>query len=94
MEGSWIDDITPHQLFQLTREEQRQVIENGVDLILQQVIRTSELTQVSRARILNQTLFGIDNRIEDLQEEEEYEACHYLNEIKWCIHSRLNKNEI
>jgi hypothetical protein len=94
MEQNWIDDIEPEQLFKLSKEQQRQVIENGVDLILQQVILTSEITSKSRARILNEILYGIDLRIEYLTENEEYEACHYLNEIKWCIHSRLNKNEI
>jgi hypothetical protein len=88
-----LDDIDHRALFVLPVEDRKDLIEKGSEMFWRQCEMTSVLTGKGLFRILKQSLDILDFRIQELQEEEEYELCYFLKEVCWETHQRLEKEK-
>jgi hypothetical protein len=83
------DDIEAGELLKLPVEERKKLIGFGVDMLFQQVIITSQITDRPVPKILNETLFNIEEQIKEHTEKENFELCYYFTEIFWEANKRL-----
>jgi hypothetical protein len=85
-----IEDIEVGELFNLPIEDRKKVIEAGVDVLFQQIIITSQMTDILPSQLLNNTLANIEEQIKHHTENDNYEMCYYFTEIFWEANKRLD----
>lgn len=86
-----LDDIEAGELMKLPVEDRKKLIDFGVDMLFQQVIITSQLTDKPASSIMNETLFNIEEQIKEHTEKENFELCYYFTEIFWEANKRLEE---
>lgn len=86
-----LDDIEAGELLKLPVEQRKQLIEFGVDMLFQQVMITSQITDRPVSKIMNETLFNIEEQIKEHTEKENFELCYYFTEIFWEANKRLEE---
>ena len=84
-----IEDIEVGELFNLSIEDRKKVIEAGVDVLFQQIIITAQMTDILPSQLLNNTLANIEEQIKYHTENDNYEMCYYFTEIFWEANKRL-----
>lgn len=85
------DKIESKDLFNLSREERVQVIEQGVDLLISNCYEISEITELKLSKVLSDTLGRIELQVQQLKDTENYELCYYLTELIWGVHRRIKE---
>jgi len=89
MNNQDVEDLEPGELFNLSVEERKRVIEVGVDVLFQQIIITAQMTETLPSVLLNGTLSSIEEQIKYPQENENVELCYYFTEVFWEVNKRL-----
>jgi hypothetical protein len=89
MNNQDVEDLEPGELFNLSVEERKRVIEVGVDVLFQQIIITAQMTETLPSVLLNGTLSSIEEQIKYHQENENFELCYYFTEVFWEANKRL-----
>ena len=84
-----VEDLEAGELFNLSIEDRKKVIEIGVDVLFQQVIITAQMTNMLPSQLLNNTLANIEEQIKYHQENDNFELCYYFTEVFWEDNKRL-----
>jgi hypothetical protein len=84
-------ELEAGELFNLPVQDRKKLIESGVDLLIEQVILLSYKQNKTFLKVINETLFVLDGNIEKEKQNENYELCYYLEELKWGVHRRLEE---
>jgi hypothetical protein len=84
-----IESLEDGELFNLSIEERKKVIDVGVDVLFQSVMLTAQMTEVLPSQLLNNTLANIEEQIKHHQENDNYEMCYYFTEVFWEANKRL-----
>jgi len=84
-----VEDLEAGELFNLSIEDRKKVIEIGVDVLFQQVIITAQMTDMLPSQLLNNTLANIEEQIKYHQENDNFELCYYFTEVFWEANKRL-----
>jgi len=82
-------DVDLTDFFDLTKEEQREAIKMGAELLLQELGFNQLLTGKTFQVILSSTMANLEAKIEIAKLNEKYELCYYLEEVKWEIVNQL-----
>jgi len=90
MNSQEVEDLEPGQLFNLSVEDRKKVIEVGVDVLFQQIMITSQMTDMKPSVLMNGTLASIEEQIKYHQENENFELCYYFTEVFWETNKRLD----
>jgi hypothetical protein len=92
-----IEDLEAGQLFNLSVEDRKKVIDTGVDVLFQQIFITAQMNDTLPSVLMNGTLAGIEEQIKYHQENDNFELCYYFTEVFWETNKRLDnlrkKNE-
>lgn len=86
-----LDLIESDDLFSLTPEERKQVIQESVELVLVQCDIISKTTNTKLSKIINKVLYNIELNKNIEEENENYELCYYYDELMWGVHNRLEE---
>ncbi len=84
-----VEDIEVGELFNLSIEDRKRVIEAGVDVLFQEIIITAQMTDILPSQLLNNTLANIEQQIKYHTENDNYEMCYYFTEVFWEANKRL-----
>jgi hypothetical protein len=84
-----IESLEDGELFNLSVEDRKKVIDSGVDVLFQSVIITAQMTEILPSKLLNDTLANIEEQIKHHQENDNYEMCYYFTEVFWEANKRL-----
>jgi len=87
-----IDFVEFTEIFNLPTEAKKKVIEGGSLLLWEQCHLVSKLTNEKFSVILSRSLGNLELKITELQKEEQYELCYYLNEVIWGVHRLIQEN--
>jgi hypothetical protein len=77
------------ELFNLSVEDRKKVIDSGVDVLFQSILITAQMTDILPSKLLNNTLVNIEEQIKHHQENDNYEMCYYFTEVFWEANKRL-----
>jgi hypothetical protein len=84
-----VEDIEVGELFNLSVEDRKRVIQAGVDVLFQEIIITAQMTDILPSQLLNNTLANIEQQIKYHTENDNYEMCYYFTEVFWEANKRL-----
>jgi len=84
-----VEDIEVGELFNLSIEDRKRVIQAGVDVLFQEIIITAQMTDILPSQLLNNTLANIEQQIKYHTENDNYEMCYYFTEVFWEANKRL-----
>lgn len=92
-----VEDLEVDELFNLSVEDRKKVIDVGVDLLFQQIMITSQMNDIKPSVLMNGTLHSIEQQIKEHKENDNFELCYYFTEVFWETNKRLDnlrkKNE-
>lgn len=86
------DEIDHSEIFNLPIEIKKEIIDHGAHMVWEQCILSSKLTKEKFSVVLSRTMGALELRIHELQNDEQYELCYYLNEVIWSLHRRIQDN--
>jgi len=86
-------NVDYRDMFILPLQQRQNLIEQGTDMLWRQSELTSVLTHKNLKSILTDSLMVLDHRIKELEEEEQYELCYYLQEVCWETYKRMEKEK-
>ena len=84
-----VNEVEAGELFKLSVEDRKKVIEAGVDMLFQQILLTAQITEVLPSQLLNNTLANIEEQIKYHTENDNFELCYYFTEVFWETNKRL-----
>lgn len=84
-----INEVEAGELFNLSVEDRKKVIDVGVDMLFQQILLTAQITEVLPSQLLNNTLANIEEQIKYHTENDNFELCYYFTEVFWETNKRL-----
>jgi hypothetical protein len=84
-----IENFDSADLFQLTPEERKQIIHEGVDLLLQRCSQISKIYNKNLTKVINETIYNIETNKIIEEQNENYELCYFYDELIWGVHNRL-----
>lgn len=84
------EDIDVSDLFKLSLDERKMVLEKGIEYFIEQSRIGAIITETSYDTFLDRALWGVEIELERAKEQENYELVWYLNELIWGIHSKRN----
>lgn len=87
-----LNEIEHTDIFELPVETKKILIDNGADMLWEQCRLSSRLTGEKMSVILSKSLGNLEVRINELQQEEQYELCYFLNEVIWAVHRKIQDN--
>jgi len=82
------DDVDVSDLFKISLEERKMILEQGINLFIEQARIGALVLNVSVDTFLDKALDRVDLALEKAKENENYELVWYLNELIWGVHSR------
>jgi hypothetical protein len=85
-----VNEIETGELFNLPVEDRKKVIDAGVDMLFQQILLTSQITEILPSQLLNNTLANMDEQIKYHTENDNFELCYYFTEVFWETNKRLD----
>ncbi len=88
-----LNELQTKDLFNLTLEERKEVIEQGVDLLLLECELLSMRTDQTFQKVLNDVMFNITRNKEKALNTENYELVWYYEELTWGVQDRIKKNK-
>ena len=80
-----LNELHTKDLFNLNLEERKDVVDQGVDLLLMQVKLLSNRTDLTFSKVLNDVMFNIDKNKEEALNTENYELVWYYEELTWAV---------
>ena len=87
-----LNEIEHTDIFELPVETKKILIDNGADMLWEQCCLSSRLTGEKMSVILSKSLGNLELRIQELQQEEQYELCYFLTEVVWAVHRKVQDN--
>jgi hypothetical protein len=85
-----VNEIETGELFNLPVEDRKKVIDAGVDMLFQQILLTSQITEILPSQLLNNTLANMEEQIKYHTENDNFELCYYFTEVFWETNKRLD----
>jgi hypothetical protein len=86
-----IEEIDSGDLFSLTPEERKLIIDESVLMLLTRCKDISKTYNKNLTRVINETIYNIElNKILEL-ENENYELCYFYDELMWGVHKKLEE---
>lgn len=86
-----IEDIDSRDIFNLSSEERKKVIEEGVMFLLTRCSVISQIYNKNLNKVINETIYNIElNKIIE-EENENYELCYFYDELIWGVHNKLEE---
>lgn len=86
-----IEHFDSKDLFNLNPDERKQIIDEGVGLLLQRCNEISKIYNKNLTKVINETIYNIEtNKILEL-ENENYELCYFYDELIWGVHNKLQE---
>ena len=85
-----VENLEAGQLFNLSVEDRKKVIDVGVDVLFQQIMITAQMTDTLPSVLMNGTLHSIEEQIKHHQENDNFELCYYFTEVFWETNKRLD----
>lgn len=82
-------EIQRTDIFNIDVEHKKELIQQSAELFWHQCSLTARLTGEKMGTILSKSLGNLEVRVKELQEEEEYEMCYFLNEVMWATHRMI-----
>ena len=82
------DDVDVSDLFKISLEERKMILEQGINLFIEQARIGALVLNVSVDTFLDKALDRVDLALEKAKENENYELVWYLNELIWGVHSK------
>lgn len=86
-----IRDLNTKDLFTLNLDERKDVVEQGVDLLLMQVKLLSNRSEQTFTKVLNDVMFNIGKNKEEALTEENYELVWYYEELSWGVKNKMEE---
>jgi hypothetical protein len=86
------EDIDVSDLFKLSLEDRKMVVEKGLELFIEQSRIGALILEVSVDTFMDKALWRIELELEKAKAQENYELVWYLNELIWGVHSKRNEN--
>ena len=83
------EEIQHTEIFNIDVETKKKLIQQSAELFWQQCSLTAHLTGEKMGSIVSKSLGNLEVRVKELQEEEEYEMCYFLNEVMWATHRMI-----
>jgi len=87
-----LENIDITDIFDIPVEERKQLIDMGSSLLLQEIGMMELLQELTFQSALNKTMYNLDKKIEMAKQNENYEICYYLEEVKWNTLKMLKQN--
>ena len=84
-----VNEIETGELFNLPVEDRKKVTDAGVDMLFQQILLTSQITEILPSQLLNNTLANMEEQIKYHTENDNFELCYYFTEVFWETNKRL-----
>ena len=84
-----VNEVEAGELFNLPVEDRKKVIDAGVDMLFQQILLTSQITEILPSQLLNNTLANMEEQIKYHTENDNFELCYYFTEVFWETNKRL-----
>jgi hypothetical protein len=86
-----LNELHTKDLFNLNLEERKDVVDQGVDLLLMQVKLLSNRTDLTFSKVLNDVMFNIDKNKEEALNTENYELVWYYEELTWAVRNKIDE---
>ena len=86
-----LNELRTKDIFNLTPEERKEVIEQGVDLLLLECQLLSNRTDLTFSKVLNDVMFNIENQKKRALTEENYELVWYYEELTWGVRNKIDE---
>lgn len=86
-----LNELRTKDIFNLTPEERKEVIEQGVDLLLLECQLLSNRTDLTFSKVLNDVMFNIENQKKRALNEENYELVWYYEELTWGVRNKIDE---
>lgn len=86
-----LNELRTQDIFNLTPEERKEVIEQGVDLLLLECQLLSNKTDLTFSKVLNDVMFNIENQKKRALNQENYELVWYYEELTWGVRNKIDE---
>lgn len=86
-----LNELRTQDIFNLTPEERKEVIEQGVDLLLLECQLLSSRAELTFSKVLNDVMFNIENQKKRALNDENYELVWYYEELTWGVRNKIDE---
>jgi hypothetical protein len=86
-----LNETEIQELFNLPVEKRKELVEQGVDLLLMEVGLLSVRTEQTFQKVINDVMFRVDLNKQKALELEIYELVWYYEELTWGVQDKLAK---
>jgi hypothetical protein len=86
-----LTELQTKDLFNLNLEDRKDVVDQGVDLLLMQVKLLSNRTEQTFSKVLNDVMFSIEKNKEEALNTENYELVWYYEELTWGVRNKIDE---
>ena len=86
-----LNQIEHTDIFNVSGETKKELIESGAELLWEQCRLTAKITGENLGVVLSKSLGNLELKVKELQDKEEYELCYYLNEVIWLTTSKAQQ---
>jgi hypothetical protein len=88
-------DISLEEYLTLNKEEKDILIDIGAEVFIQEVsLNMVLIPEGEEQKFWSECMHTLEKRIEQMQNEEKYEACAYFNEVKWRIIKKMGQKNV
>jgi hypothetical protein len=86
-----LNETEIQELFNLPVEKRKELVEQGVDLLLVEVGLLSVRTEQTFQKVINDVMYRVDLNKQKALELEIYELVWYYEELTWAVQDKLAK---
>jgi len=86
-----LDELEVGELFSLSVEERKRVIEIGVDTLFQEILFTAQMNEIKPSILLSGALGNIEQQIKHHTDNDNFELSYYFTEVFWEANKRLEE---
>jgi len=86
-----LNETEIQELFNLPVEKRKELVEQGVDLLLIEVGLLSVRTEQTFQKVISDVMFRVDLNKQKALELEIYELVWYYEELTWAVQDKLAK---
>jgi hypothetical protein len=86
-----LNETEIQELFNLPVEKRKELVEQGVDLLLMEVGLLSVRTEQTFQKVINDIMYRVDLNKQKALELEIYELVWYYEELTWGVQDKLAK---
>lgn len=84
-------EVDVKDLFNLSVDERKRLIEIAVDVLIDQVLFLSYRQEKTFIKTLNEVLAQVDFNLAVEREKENYELCYYYEELMWGVKRKMEE---